>query len=107
MPVSMTYAVTPKPVAVYEYDALSGRARWSMRSRPQLGGFGCVVLALITPSSSTRVTRASVSNVVSSALRQRGREALQGVVVHVPDPAADATQQVGRDRRRSRPSAPA
>ena len=40
MPVSMMYAVTPAPVAVYVYVPLSGRARWSIRSRPQVARSG-------------------------------------------------------------------
>jgi hypothetical protein len=38
IPVSMTYACTVGAVDGYVYEPLSGRLRWSMRSRPQLGG---------------------------------------------------------------------
>jgi hypothetical protein len=36
MPVSMMYAVTLLAVRGYVYVVLSGRARWSIRSRPQV-----------------------------------------------------------------------
>src|SRR5262249_15362329 len=38
IPVSMMYAVTPAPVSVYVTELLSGRFRWSIRSRPQVTG---------------------------------------------------------------------
>ena len=37
-PVSMMYAFTPAPVALYAYALSSGRFRWSIRSRPQVAG---------------------------------------------------------------------
>ena len=36
MPVSMTYAVTPAPVAVYWYMPSSVRDRWSILSSPHV-----------------------------------------------------------------------
>ena len=36
MPVSMMYAVTPVPLAVYVNVVESGSARWSIRSSPQV-----------------------------------------------------------------------
>src|SRR5262245_39345086 len=49
-PVSITYAVTPLPLAVYEYEPSTGRERWSIRSRPQVAG-DCVSATWTTASS--------------------------------------------------------
>ena len=59
MPVSRMYAVTPRPVGEYVYVPLSGRDRWSMRSRPQ-GALDWVANACITRSGSTYLTRGSL-----------------------------------------------
>jgi hypothetical protein len=66
MPVSMMYAFTPKPVGVYVYELLSGRSRWSTRSRPH-GGALCVVVAVMTWSASTYATSGSLRTSASAA----------------------------------------
>src|SRR5438105_7873045 len=52
MPVSMMYAFTPLPVAVYVYVPESGSERWSIRSIPHVAPVW-VVSAVTTPSGST------------------------------------------------------
>ena len=58
MPVSMMYAFTPLPVAVYVYVPESGSERWSIRSIPHVAPVW-VVSAVTTPSGSTYATRES------------------------------------------------
>ena len=58
IPVSITYAVTPLPVAVYVYALSTGSERWSIRSRPQVAGV-CVWDRRTTASCSTYATRGS------------------------------------------------
>jgi hypothetical protein len=70
MPVSMTYALTPAPVAKYVNVVLSGRERWSMRSRPQ-GAFVWVVETDTVRSASTYATRGSARTAATSARVRR------------------------------------
>lgn len=67
MPVSMMYAVTLDAVVGYVNELLSGRSRWSMRSRPQDGGFGCVSSALTVRFCSTYATAGSLASAFASA----------------------------------------
>ena len=62
----MMYAFTPAPVAVYVKVPLSGRARWSIRSRPHVAPV-CVVWVVICASSSTETTRESANSSPSRA----------------------------------------
>ena len=61
MPVSMMYAVTFDAVVEYVYELSSGRARWSIRYRPQVAG-DWVADAVTTPSCWTEETRGSAAS---------------------------------------------
>ena len=51
MPVSMTNAVTPAPVALYVYELSSGRLRWSVRSMPHVAGDWVAVIETAVSAS--------------------------------------------------------
>ncbi len=55
IPVSITYALTPAPVASYVYVPSSGSSRWSIRSSPHVA-FVCVSTAHARWSRSTYAT---------------------------------------------------
>src|SRR4051812_23835854 len=80
MPVSMTYAVTPAPVAVCAYRPSRGVERWSIRSRPQVTPVGAGAGGLVGRACTTR----SASTATTPGRRDRAAPAADGRVTAKP-----------------------